>query len=244
MTLKSHKKLKPTNLCHIEIRLEAYKAQTGLMQRYNCQNFGYIWANCKQPPHCMWCGSGHLHKECPEKGNTALIPTCCNCKLVVEEEPHPSNYQGCSHAKKGMQKGKWQKMPKTTTGRVVLIQTHHPRTILRGGAVLRSNIQQEQRPQPSSVAQACTPSFEAQAATGTNQVSQFRLLMQTVLLSDMFKVVNNDISSDYDRAHWSRVRRKHYNGRHKNCIKIHEAKWSLEIIGTKYDCAGEDQQQL
>jgi hypothetical protein len=28
-------------------------------------------------------------------------------------------------------------------------------------------------------------------------------------------------------------------GHHKNCIKTYEAKWSLEFIGGKYDCAGE-----
>jgi hypothetical protein len=43
----------------------------------------------------MWRGVGHLHKECPEQGNTASIQTCCNCKLVDGEEPHPSNYRGC-----------------------------------------------------------------------------------------------------------------------------------------------------
>jgi hypothetical protein len=34
----------------------------------------------------MWCGGGHVYKECPEKGNTASIPTCCSYKLVDEEE--------------------------------------------------------------------------------------------------------------------------------------------------------------
>jgi hypothetical protein len=34
------------------------------------------------------------------------------------------------------------------------------------------------------------------------------------------------------------------NGHHKNCIKTHEAKWPLEFIGGKYDCAGQGQQQM
>jgi hypothetical protein len=34
------------------------------------------------------------------------------------------------------------------------------------------------------------------------------------------------------------------NDQHKNCIKTHEAKWPLNFIGGKYDCAGESQLQL
>jgi hypothetical protein len=97
-TSKSLEIFKLTSLCHIAIRVEAYKVQTGLRRCYNCQKFGHVWANCKKPPHCMWCGGGHLQKECPEKATAALTLTCCNSKLVVREEPHPSNYQGCSHA--------------------------------------------------------------------------------------------------------------------------------------------------
>jgi hypothetical protein len=66
--------------CHISIKEEAYRTQTGLTQCHNCQPFGHVWANCKQPPpRCLWCGGGHLHKECPEKDNSASTPTCCNC---------------------------------------------------------------------------------------------------------------------------------------------------------------------
>jgi hypothetical protein len=57
-----------TSLCHIAIRVEAYGAQNGLTQCHNCQQFGHVWANCKQPPRCLWCGGGHRHKECLEKG--------------------------------------------------------------------------------------------------------------------------------------------------------------------------------
>jgi hypothetical protein len=56
-TSKSHEIFKLTSLRNIGIRVEAYKAQTGLTQCYNCQQFGHIWANCRQPPRCMWCGA-------------------------------------------------------------------------------------------------------------------------------------------------------------------------------------------
>jgi hypothetical protein len=95
-----------------------YEAQTGLTQWYGCQQLSHVWGNCKQPPHCMWYGGGHLNKECLEKGNTASILTCCNCKLVDGEEPHPSNCRGCRHAKEEVRKRKSQRAPKTTTGRV------------------------------------------------------------------------------------------------------------------------------
>jgi hypothetical protein len=44
------------SLCHITIRVEAYKARNGLMQCHNCQQFCLVWSNCKQPPRC--CGPG------------------------------------------------------------------------------------------------------------------------------------------------------------------------------------------
>jgi hypothetical protein len=49
-TPKSQELFQLTNLCHIAIRVEAYKTQNGLTQCYNCQQFGHVWANCKQPP--------------------------------------------------------------------------------------------------------------------------------------------------------------------------------------------------
>jgi hypothetical protein len=53
---KSQEIFKLTSLCHIAIRAEAYEAQTGLMQYYNCQKFSHVWTNCEQPPCCMWWG--------------------------------------------------------------------------------------------------------------------------------------------------------------------------------------------
>jgi hypothetical protein len=60
---KSHEIFKLMSLRHIAIWAEAYKAHTGLMQFYNFQKFGHVWANSKQSPHFMWCGCVHLHKE-------------------------------------------------------------------------------------------------------------------------------------------------------------------------------------
>jgi hypothetical protein len=101
---KSHDIFRLTNLCHIAIMVESYKAHNGLTQCYNCQQFGHFWANCKQPPRCLLCGGGHLHKECPQKEKADSTPACCNCKLAKGEKAHPDNYRGCGHAKKELQK--------------------------------------------------------------------------------------------------------------------------------------------
>jgi hypothetical protein len=92
--------------CHIAIRVEAYRAQNGLSQCHNCQQFCHVSANSEQLPRCLWCGVCHLHKECPEKRNASSTPTCCNCRLAEEENPNVANYQDCRRAKEEMQKKK------------------------------------------------------------------------------------------------------------------------------------------
>jgi hypothetical protein len=94
------------------IKVELYRAHIGLTHCYNCQNFGLVWANCKQPPWCLWCCGGHLHRECPEKTNTESVPSCCSCALVEGETPHPASYWGCSHVKGEEQN----KLPKDLLG--------------------------------------------------------------------------------------------------------------------------------
>jgi hypothetical protein len=114
---KSQEIYKLTSLCYIAIKVELYKLQSGLTQCHNCQQFGHIWANCRQPPCCLWCGGGHLHRECPEKGKEDSTPACCNCKLSDGEQPHPLNYRDCSHAKEEMRRRKIPRTPNPSTGR-------------------------------------------------------------------------------------------------------------------------------
>jgi hypothetical protein len=93
---KSPDIFKLSTLCHIVIKAEAYKVQNDLKQCFNCQKFGNIWVNCRQPLCCLWCGGGHLHKECPEKKKENSTPTYCNCNLKEGDRPHPCTYRGCS----------------------------------------------------------------------------------------------------------------------------------------------------
>jgi hypothetical protein len=142
-TEKSQEIFKVTNLCNIIIKVEAYRAQNGLTQCYNCQQFGHVWANCKQPPRCLWCGRGHLHKECPEKQNEQSSPNCCNCTLKDGEQPHPSTYRGCSHAKEEMLRRKTQKASnKGPTGR--LFSSNYVVAGQSFAAALSGNSQQQQ----------------------------------------------------------------------------------------------------
>jgi hypothetical protein len=115
---KSQEIFKLSSLCHIMIRVEAYRAQNGLTHCFNCQQFGHVWANCRQPPRCLWCGGGHLHKECPEAEKEDSTPNCCNCNLQEGERPHPSSYRGCRHAKEESLRRRNQRSPnKGTSGR-------------------------------------------------------------------------------------------------------------------------------
>jgi hypothetical protein len=116
-TTKSQDLYKLSNLCHISIKVELYKSQNGLTQCYNCQKFGHVWANCKQPYCCLWFGGSHLHKDCPEKGNASSTPASCNCQLTEGEKAHPANYRGCRYSEEEMRK-KLQGTPKKKTGKV------------------------------------------------------------------------------------------------------------------------------
>jgi hypothetical protein len=59
--IKSQELFQLNSLKHIIIRRELYGVQTDLRQCYNFQNVGHVWANCKQPPQCLWSDGCHLH---------------------------------------------------------------------------------------------------------------------------------------------------------------------------------------
>jgi hypothetical protein len=112
-TTKSQDQFKLSSLCHISSKVESYKYQNALTQCYNCQKFGHVWANCKQPLCCLWFGGGYLHGDCP---------ACCNCQLAEGERAHPANYRSCRHAKEEMRKKKPQGTPKKRNWKGVDIQ--------------------------------------------------------------------------------------------------------------------------
>jgi hypothetical protein len=123
--------VKLTGLCHISIKVEAYRNQNGLTQCYNSQKFSPVWVNCSQPPRCMWCGGGHLHKDCPEIENESSTPSCCNCKLLDGEKLLPSNYRGCSHAREEIRRRRTQKTYGVSFAPALRNNSDHNRSLLQ-----------------------------------------------------------------------------------------------------------------
>jgi hypothetical protein len=100
---KSQEIFQLPSLCHIANTVEAYRAQNDLTQCHNCQQFGHIWANCKQPPCCLWCGEGSPAQGVPREreyifhtnmlqllaGGKRKTPSCQLSGLqTAEEEIH------------------------------------------------------------------------------------------------------------------------------------------------------------
>jgi hypothetical protein len=94
---KSQEIFNPNSPNHI-IRVGYTELRLALCSATNCQNFGHVQTNWKQPSRCFWCGGDHLHKDWPEKTNTESMPSCCDCTLG-EEKPHQAPYRDCSHWK-------------------------------------------------------------------------------------------------------------------------------------------------
>jgi hypothetical protein len=191
-TTKSQEIFKLTGLCHIAIKVEAYKAQTSLTQCYNCQTFAHVWPNCRQSPRCLWCKGGHLHKECPEKANTTSTPSCCNCKLAEGETPHPSNYRGCSHAQDEIRKRKAKRAPKPTTGRV--FSSSHATPGVSYAAALKNPTQPQPRqvaePAPAGVEQSRVPPPAQQRLRQQTGQSVQADNVNSTSLNNMFRVAS------------------------------------------------------
>jgi hypothetical protein len=120
--VKSREIFKLNSLNHISIKVESYRAQTGLTQCHNCQNFGHAWANCNQLPQCLWCGGGQLHRECPEKIQ--------NLHRVVQLHPSrrretSSSVVSKSHAKEELQRRKHNELPRDHLGGSSSLSSHH-----------------------------------------------------------------------------------------------------------------------
>jgi hypothetical protein len=227
---KSQEIFKRTGLCHISINVEAYRSSNNLTQYHNCQQFGHVWANCSQPPCCLWCGGRHLHKECPEKVNAASTPACCNCELA-DEKPHPCNYRGCSHAKE-IRRRRSQIQKETTTGRVFPSTPTTPglsfaaavrktaettqQQPARQPAVAGPNAREQLQPSRLSNQQQTGQSVQDNSASGSH-------------LDNMFRVVT--AVQQIMRVQWCCVRRTKDDDHHKNCVKSNEAEWPVEFIG-------------
>jgi hypothetical protein len=229
-TARSQEIFQLTALCHIAIGVEVYRAQNGLTKCHNSQQFGRVWANCKQPPRCLWCGGDHLHKGCPEKENAASTPACFNCQLVEGEKLHPANYQGCRHAKEELQKRKAQGAHKTAIGRMFSSNLNTPGFSF--GAALRGGAAQQQQPQARQVpgetplpagVKLSTPASGHQQKTGQSVRAPNVNSQQPTVVTVVQQIMT--------RVQRCCVRRRQNSGYYQNCTKSHETKWPLEFIG-------------
>jgi hypothetical protein len=158
---KSHDVFKLANFCHIANRLEAYNTQTALTQCCNCQQFGHIWGNSKQPPRCMWWG-GVTCIRSARKGQYS-VDTDMPPQKVGGRRGTSSLQLSRLQARQGQDaKEKAAESVQDYKGRVLSSSHTTPGLQVSFAAVLRSNTQQHQQPQPPQVAQACSHSLEAQ----------------------------------------------------------------------------------
>jgi hypothetical protein len=116
-TAKSQELFRPQSLCHIAMRMEACRAQNGLTQCRNCQQFDHVWTNIQATSPLLvvlrWsvtCTRSAARKE-------VYFPPQYAATVGRREEknPHPANYRGCRHAWEEMQKKKLHRTPRTTT---------------------------------------------------------------------------------------------------------------------------------
>jgi hypothetical protein len=166
--MKNLKRYSAESLNLIIIKVESYRAQTGLTQRYNCQNVGHVWTNCKQRPRCLWCGGGHMHRECPEKTNTESTLRCCNCTLIERENPHTASYRGCSHAKGELQRRRANELPRDPLGARTSLSSHHHSSPTQPHYVKTNNTSNHKRTVYSSI---------CHKRNFRKQIYQYRLLV-------------------------------------------------------------------
>jgi hypothetical protein len=210
---KSQEIFRLTALCHIAIRVEAYRVQSGLTQCHNCQQLGHVWANCRQLPRCFWCRGGHLHKECPEKDNAATTPACCNGKLAEGEKPHPTNYRGCRLAIRSCTRRNHKERPRPQReGCSPQTTLHQVSPSRRRSEVARSNNSNKrsrfQRRSDLQQRNRVSPLLYSLI----NQVSQLGLKRQSTTRQYVASSYRN--TANYDRYQWCCVRRRKNSGHH------------------------------
>jgi hypothetical protein len=73
-----------------------------------------------QPPRCLWCEDGHLHRECPGKDKEDSTPACCRLQMLQMSEGRDASEEHSEDTH--------------THTRESLLQIHHVRHVLRRGS--------------------------------------------------------------------------------------------------------------
>jgi hypothetical protein len=183
-----------------------------LTQCYNCQQFGHLWAHFKQPPRCVWCGGGHLHRDCPGKENRESTPACCNCKLAEGEKPHTPNHRGRKLAGEEPQNRKTQKQQtKESAGRIFSSRLATS-TVSFAGAVKgqqRNQTQQIQTPtatagradkaEKHSTEEEREQPVEPGRMTGNNNTSSLDNMFKVATIGQQIMTGLNEAASEEDK---------------------------------------------
>jgi hypothetical protein len=98
--------------CHIAIRVEACRAQNYLTQCHNCQQFGHVWATCKQPP--LPVVRGRSPAQVSRREREYIFHTNMLQLSVGGRRDHPVPQTG----EADVQRKKPQKISRTTTGKM------------------------------------------------------------------------------------------------------------------------------
>jgi hypothetical protein len=204
---KSKDIFKLPSLCHISIKVEAYKSHMGKLQTAT---------------YYLWRDGGHLHRDCPEKGNASSKPACCNCQLDKGESAHPTNYLGWNLAKKVLQKKKSQATPRIT-GRV--FSSNFTMAMLCLAEVLQGKTGKSRTSTHQEAAEGLRDSqptrSEYQHETGQSVPATD---ISSLPLDNMFRV-------EVISSHWGCVRGGKNFGHYRSCFQLNERKWQIEFIG-------------
>jgi hypothetical protein len=111
LDVKSQKVFKLTNLCHIWIREEMYKAQTGPRSITTAKNSAMPGLTAINLPAV--CGVGAV--ICRRNARKRAIQHRYGHAATASWWTERNLNRGCRHAKEEMWKRKWQRAPKTTT---------------------------------------------------------------------------------------------------------------------------------
>jgi hypothetical protein len=96
---------------HVVIKVEAYRAQTSLMQCYDCQIFGHVWANCKQPPDAHGVEAATSIKYALNRTRRHQFLSAATASWLRGKKLRPSNCRSCCHAKEELLRRKAQQAP-------------------------------------------------------------------------------------------------------------------------------------
>jgi hypothetical protein len=134
-SIQSEEIFKLNGLNRIIIKVELFRAKTGLMQCYNCQTLAMFRPNASTPLDIH----GAVVATCTEN---ALKSRIQSMRRVQGEKPHLASYRACSHARGELQKRGAKRAPKGSSGKTLFSKFTSPEQT--DAAALRQDVQHQQ----------------------------------------------------------------------------------------------------